>query len=211
MEKDKISEKDQSEYTWAKKFIAENELIFQNYLLQSFLLKKENYSLLNQSIRYSTSDANKALDRAFQEHFAELRLISQLSNELRRHAIRYDQKINLYRNRQPLILDQPINEEETPSPSLVDIIKNGDTSPLDQALKNSLDLEAHIEDPALYQAILSLTPRQKHILTASYLLNMSDTEIAAKDGVSQQSISKTRNKALEILKQKLMAEEGEHG
>ena len=59
------SDEEQCEFTWARKFIAENELIFSNYLMRSFLLNKENYFLLNQSILYSTSDTNKALDQGF--------------------------------------------------------------------------------------------------------------------------------------------------
>lgn len=209
MEESTIFDEEQCEYTWARKFIAENEVIFSNYLVQSFLIKKENCFLLNQSLRYSTSDTNKALDQAFQEHFAELRLISLLSNELRRHAIRYDQKFNLYRRPQLLILDQPIHEDG--SISIVDVIPNDHAPSVEEAvLKNSKCLECHIENPILYHAILSLTPKQKHILNASYLFNMTDTEIAAKEGVSQQTISKTRNKALRNLKKILLPEEGKH-
>lgn len=200
---------EQCKYIWARKFIAENEVILRNNLLRSFLLEKENFFLLNQSIRYSTPDANRALDKAFQDHFAELRLISQLSNELRRHAIRYDQRLNLYRKRQLLILDQPIHENANNTPSIVDIITDGHAISVDEAaLKNNQDLKYHIGNPTLYHAILSLTPRQKHILNASYLFNMTDTEIAIKEGVSQQSISKTRNKALRKLKKQV--EEGYH-
>lgn len=209
MEENTISDEEQCEYIWAKKFIAENELLFSNELLRSFLLKKENCFLLNQSIRYPTSDTNKALDQAFQEHFAELRLISQLSNELRRHAIRYDKKFNAYRKRQLLLLDQPIQDDA--NTVIVDVITDDNAMAVEEAaLKNHPSLESFIEDPTLYHAIRSLTPRQKHVLNASYLFNMSDTEIAATVGVSQQSISKTRKTALRKLKNKLSEEEGKH-
>lgn len=199
------------EYKWAREFVNENKLIFQNKLMHSFLLTKENYFLLEQSIRYSTPDTNKALDKAFQDHFAEIRLISQLSNELRRHAIRYDQKFNLYRKRQLLILDQPIHEDTANITSKVDLIADDEAiSVEEEALQNDQHLENYIENPSLYRAVHSLTPRQKYILEASYLFKMTDTEIAAKEGVSQQSISKTRNKALTNLKKLQLTEEANH-
>lgn len=208
MEETTISGGKQCEYMWANKFIAENESIFRNRLMQSFLLKKENYFLLNQSIRHPTPETNKALDKAFQDHVAEIRLISQLSNELRRHAIRYDKKVNLYRRNQLLILDQPIHDETQNSTSFKDVIPDKYATTVDEAvLENNQDLQYAIENPTLFQAFSSLTPRQKHILNQAYLFNLSDTEIAAKEGVSQQSISKTRNRALRELRKKLLAEE----
>jgi RNA polymerase sigma factor (sigma-70 family) len=211
MEKNTSPNKEQCEYPCAKKFVDENELIFRNNLMRSFLLTKKNCFLLDQSIRYTTCDTKKALDKAFQDHLSEIKLISQLSNDLRRHAIRYDQKFNLDRKRQLLILDQPIREDATNITSRVDLIAEDYTISIDEeALESDQHLESYIENPALYHAILSLTPRQKYILEASYLFNMSDTEIAAKEGVSQQSISKTRSKALSILKKQLLVEEGKH-
>ncbi|QGS69131.1 sigma-70 family RNA polymerase sigma factor [Oceanobacillus sp. 143] len=166
---------------------------------------------MDQSIRNSTSETKKALDKAFQDHFSEIRLISQLSNDLRRIAIRYDQKFNLYRKRQLLILDQPIHEDATNITSRVELIADDNAISVDeQVLENDPHLEGYIENFTLYHAIRSLTPRQKYILEASYLFNLTDTEIAAKEGVSQQSISKTRNKALNNLKKQLLTEEGKY-
>ncbi|GGN52473.1 MULTISPECIES: sigma factor-like helix-turn-helix DNA-binding protein [Oceanobacillus] len=208
MEETTISDGKHCEFMWANKFIAENELIFRNRLIKSFLLKKENYFLLNQSIRHPTPETNNALDKAFQDHFAEIRLISQLSNELRRHAIRYDKKVNLYRRSQLLILDQPIHDETENSISFKDVITDKHAIPVDEAaLENNQDLQCYLENPTLFQAFSSLTSRQKQILNQAYLFKMSDTEIAAKEGVSQQSISKTRNRALRELRKQLLAEE----
>ncbi|WP_249870265.1 sigma-70 family RNA polymerase sigma factor [Oceanobacillus saliphilus] len=211
MKENTIPDGVQSEYTRAKKYIDENELIFRNNLLQSFLHKKENWLLLEHSIRCSTADAKKDLDKAFQEHLAEIRLISQLSNELRRYAIRYDQKFKRDRKRQLLILDQPILDEDNSNTSMVDLIADQHALPLDQiAFENEKHLESNIENPALYHAIRSLTPRQKYILELSYLFNMTDTEIATKEGVSQQAISKTRKTALSNIKKQLLEKEGKH-
>ncbi|WP_067727060.1 RNA polymerase sigma factor [Oceanobacillus damuensis] len=202
---------DQCEYSWARKYINDNELIFRNNLLQSFLQNKENWSLLEQSIRFSSPEAKKALDKAFREHLAEIRLISQLSNDLRRHAIRFDQKFKRDRKRQLLILDQPMEDEDNSNVSIMDLIYDQHALPVDQeAFANDYRLESNIGNPALYHAIRSITPRQKYILELSYLFNMSDTEIAAKEGVSQQSISKTRKTALSNVKRHLLEKEGKH-
>jgi RNA polymerase sigma factor (sigma-70 family) len=204
MEENTRSETDSDEYKWARKFIAENEFLLHNKLMRSFLLNKENCFLLNQSIRYSTPETNKALDEAFRDHFNEIMLISQLSNELRRHAIRYDQKINAYKKRNLLILDQPIDDDTKSSNTLVNLIPDEETVSMDEAaLKNFQDLEESILCSRLYHAFRSLTPRQKHILKVSYLFHMTDTEIAAREGVSQQSISKTRKRALRNLRKNM--------
>lgn len=208
-EKEKIPNEDYCEYYWAKKFIKDNEVIFRNNLLQSFLETKEHWRLLDQSIRNPTFETKTALDKAFREHLSEIRLISQLSNNLRRYAIRYDQKVNKNRNRQLLILDQPVTEEE--GTSIMDLVTDDSSiSITEQVVENEKQLEEKIEDPELYRAILSLTPRQKFVLEASYLFHLTDTEIAAREGVSQQSITKTRNKALGNLKKQLEKEEIDH-
>jgi len=209
MNKDKIPDKEYCEYSWAKKFIEDNEVIFRNNLLQSFLDTEEHWRLLDQSIQNPTFETKMALDKAFQEHLSEIRLISQLSNNLRRYAIRYDQKMKRNQKRQLLILDQPATEDD--GNTILDLMPDDSSiSITEQVVENEKQLEGKIEDPELYRAIISLTPRQKSVLEASYLFHLTDTEIAAREGVSQQSITKTRNKALGNLKKQLEKEEIDH-
>jgi RNA polymerase sigma factor (sigma-70 family) len=99
------------------------------------------------------------------------------------------------------MLDQPIDDETGRSTTLVNVIPDKQALPTDEAIYTKhQQLEYIIENAKLYHAVQSLTPKQKQILNASYLLNMTDTEIAAREGVSQQSISKTRKRALRNLK-----------
>lgn len=176
-----------------------------NKLIQLFLQDSEHRRLYQTYLKQETKEAKEALDRAFRKYYAELRLIRTLSNNIKRHAIRYDQKRNQQNRRQLLILDQPANYEENVGATNLDLIKDSDAIPVEQTvIEKEGCLENKIENPALYHAIRSLTPRQRHILESSYLRGMTDTEIAKREGVSQQSISKTRKRTLSKLKEILM-------
>lgn len=176
-----------------------------NALIQSFLKTPEHQRLYQTYMDEKTKEAEEALDRAFQKYYVEIRLIRILSNTLKRHAIRYDQKRKQQNQRLLLILDQPASCEADTTTTNLDLIKDSEAIPVEQAVIEKEDrLENKIENPALYHAIRSLTPRQRHVLESYYLKGMTDTEIATKEGVSQQSISKVRNNTLSKLKTYLL-------
>lgn len=174
-------------------------------LVQSFLKTAEHQRLYQSSIHQETKETEEELDLAFRKYYAELRLIRMLSNNLNRHAIRYDQKRNRRNQRQLLILDEPASYETDTVTTNLDQVKDPWEIPVDQTVIEKEDgLENKIENPVLYHAINSLTARQRHILEHAYLQGMTDTEIAEVSGVSQQSVSKLRNKALSKLKKYLL-------
>ncbi|UOQ91576.1 sigma-70 family RNA polymerase sigma factor [Halobacillus shinanisalinarum] len=192
------------QYTEVGRFIEENEGFVTNALVQSFLKNKQHQCLLEQFLQQATIEAAKELDTAFQEHYAEIRLTSLLSSNIRRYAIRFDQKKNRESQRHLLILDKPVRDDEDTVPTNLEMMKDNQALPIDQlVIERANDLENQIENPALYRAIRSLTPRQRYILESAYLLDMKDTEIAVNEGVSQQSITKTRKKALSKMKKQL--------
>lgn len=181
-----------------------------NSLIQSFLQNAEYHHLYQTYMELKTKEAKDALDHAFRKYYAELRLIRTLSNTLKRHAIRYDQKRNRQSERQLLILDQPVSYVTDSETTNLDLIQDTTAIAIDETVLEKEDsLENIIENPTLYDAIRSLTPRQVYILESYYLRGMTDTEIAKKDGVSQQSISKTRNKALSKLRKHLLEQKGD--
>jgi len=200
--KSEAEQANEDSYKGRKRSIKENE---DHPLIQSFLKTTEHQRLYEASIHHKTPEAEEALDHAFRKYYAELRLIRMLSNNLNRHAIRYDQKHNRQSEHQLLILDEPASYEAGNTTTNLDFIKDPRENPVDQTvIEKEESLENKIENPALYQAICSLTTRQRNILEYAYLRGMTDTEIANKEGVSQQSISKMRNKTLSKLKKDLM-------
>jgi RNA polymerase sigma factor (sigma-70 family) len=64
-------------------------------------------------------------------------------------------------------------------------------------------LEDQISSQELYQALLSLTPKQKKVLQLTYVKQLLDKDIANRLGVSQQAVSQTRRTALKKLKKSL--------
>ncbi|WP_174614853.1 sigma-70 family RNA polymerase sigma factor [Virgibacillus ihumii] len=205
MNLDCIPKMEQEPYEYANKFIRENETLFSNSLLQSFISIHEHKRLLDQFVRLPNPKTKEAVDHAFQRHYAEIRLIGMLSNNLKRCAVRYDQRRSRDYRQQLLILDQPVVNDEGTVTTNVDLMKDPQTIPVDQeVIEKESHLENKIENPGLYHAIHSLTPRQKAILESAYLFEMTDTEIAKRDQVSQQSISKARKQALQKMKNQLL-------
>lgn len=67
-------------------------------------------------------------------------------------------------------------------------------------------MDDYVEDPPLYQAIQSLTPKQQEILTYKYVRQLSNKEIADQFEDSPQNVSKLHQKALQHLKSQLKKE-----
>ncbi|WP_411844579.1 sigma-70 family RNA polymerase sigma factor [Schinkia azotoformans] len=67
-------------------------------------------------------------------------------------------------------------------------------------LINSKHIEDYIENVELIKKLRSLSQHQKNILSMSYIDDLKDKEIAKMLCISQQAVSKTRNKALKKLR-----------
>ncbi|GLO67208.1 MULTISPECIES: sigma-70 family RNA polymerase sigma factor [Oceanobacillus] len=192
-----VSPEEIRQFHCAQNFVKDNELIFRNALLQSFMQSQEHWALLEESLRCPSSDATRILDKKFKEHFSEISLISLLSNEIRRFAIRYDQRYRRNTKRQMLILDRP-RYHDSQVTTWMELIPSK-KSLEQEAFQTEERLENRVENPIIHKAINELTARQKFILEAAYIHECTDTEIAQIDGVSQQTISKTRKKALQNI------------
>lgn len=149
------------------------------------------------------------MDKAFKEFYGSVKALSYLSNLIYYNAINFDKTVNKHDNREMLTLDQPLqeaagNEGATykdmlyyPSPDMTDSI----------ARENMAD---YVEDPNLYQAIQTLTPKQREILTLKYIHNLKNKEIARIFDNSPQNVSKMHQRALGKLKDYLQKECGHY-
>lgn len=134
------------------------------------------------------------------EHYTEIKINKYISKIIYYESINFDKKERKIQSRFPLILDKPLMEQDE-SVTLKDII------PSEYKVEykvNSMRIEDHIECPKLLQAIKKLTQRQREVIGLAYIVNLSDTDIAKKSGVSQQAITKIRRKSLEKLRNLLL-------
>ena len=126
----------------------------------------------------------------------EKRFIGYISSMLHYNSIHFDKKIRKLSERYALVLDDIDVKDEAMEESNTESI--------------SEPLEEQISDPSLYAAFLRLTTREREVVNLSICKLLRDREIAQVLGVSQQSISKTRKKALEKLR-KAIIENGDSG
>lgn len=122
------------------------------------------------------------------------RFIKYMANLIHFNSINYDKKRRALVNRFPLTLDNDEGLESILTPSYdPEIIPP--------------DMKDHITDASLFQAYTTLSEQQQKILSLAYVKGLNDKEIAKVLGGSQQNISKHRLKALQKLRQFLLAHE----
>ncbi|MGO4529973.1 sigma-70 family RNA polymerase sigma factor [Paenibacillus sp. 2TAF8] len=139
---------------------------------------------------------NKA--HSFDISDGEKRFIGYVSSMLHYNSIHFDKKIRKINERYALVLeDMEIRDEVLMTET-------------DVAFGSIVGiLEEQISDPFLYAAFLRLTAREREIINLSICKVLRDTEIALILGISQQSVSKTRKKALEKLRTAIMHKGGQ--
>ncbi|ARF67730.1 hypothetical protein B7C51_07640 [Paenibacillus larvae subsp. pulvifaciens] len=166
-----------------------------NPVIHQFLKRDEHYQLLLENLSNPTPENSRQLDESFRSFFFELRFTTYISSLIRNAAIDFDKKIR--RNQRRLVFF-PSND-----PSHLHFVHPSlqvqpDLNP------DSLQLEDMVTNEVLHEAIQQLTGKEKSVLLASYVWDYSDREIARLNKVSQQSVSKTRLKALSKLRKYLV-------
>lgn len=183
-------------YTF-RNFIKENKDFLNNPIIKDFLSNKENYQLLKQSICNPTYQNKERLDQAFRGFYFNIRFTAYISSTLYFHAINLDKKIRKLNYCFPIILDQPVKEDsEMP-------LKEMAIYHEDFELKSDNILD-YITDINIFEAVKRLTPNQRHILHLVYIKGWTDSEVGEYLKKSQQTVSKSRNKALKRIRRDLM-------
>ncbi|MDF0725781.1 sigma-70 family RNA polymerase sigma factor [Cytobacillus sp. S13-E01] len=166
-----------------------------NPLLLSFLEDDEHRGLFKKYCSNPNIELKQKIDDKFITFYSKIRLISYFSKAIHFASQDFDKKQRLFQSRNQLLLNQPFsNEDGNETGTLLDSIADDRSEiKLEELFEN---LEDYIQEKSLYQAISSLTLKQKHILYLSYIKNLSDTHIAERLNISQQAVTKTKNKAL---------------
>lgn len=168
-----------------------------DHVLTTFLNHKEYARLLNRVTKDPCEQNINALDRAFREFYTEIRFVKYVSLVLYYESIHFGLKQKKRQNRMLLILDQPVADKHKET-----ILEQLATNEFETE-ETEESLEEQISSKELYQALLTLTPKQKKVLQLTYVNQLFDKDIASRLGISQQAVSLTRRTALRKLKKTL--------
>ncbi|KGR86172.1 sigma-70 family RNA polymerase sigma factor [Lysinibacillus odysseyi] len=178
----------------------------QNPILKAFLANEEHLELYKQYNQTQQEHLKTKIDQHFSQFYAQVRAVSYFSKTIHFTALHYDKKRRLFEHRNILFLDRPANEGHEgggySSVSLKELIEDESASTMFEE-KIEKELGDFIQNPAIYNAILTLNERQKQIFYLSFIKEMSDTEIAKRLHVSQQAITKSKNNALKKVRRML--------
>ncbi|MFC0211387.1 hypothetical protein ACFFK0_02805 [Paenibacillus chartarius] len=191
------------ERTAVMSYVKQNEVIFQNPVIQGFFHVKGHLALLAQVLLDPSEENCSQLESTFSRYFFRVRFTKYLCSLIRFCNIDIQRKRTRDENRLLLVFDKPLDEEgDATFGELMHCISNSviRDSPL---LNDPYLFHESIEDESLYDAFTRLTDKQKLVITLSYSLCQLDTEIANLLCVSQQAITKTRKTALIKMRQRL--------
>ncbi len=166
------------------------EELKENLLFKSFIQEDRHWTSFMEAYTKPTGESMKKLNSLFHMYYAEIRFIAYVTKLIHYTAINFDRKRRLGYLRFPLTLDQPVGDS---GDAWIDLVEGAKPYELGESFE-----EQFIQRP-MYAAYKRLTSKQKEVLELSYRFEASDTEIAKLSGVSQQAVSKRRQRALEKL------------
>ena len=178
-----------------REFEVGNSGFLSNDLVISFLKIPTNKDMYIKTISNPTPENMKELDILFKHFYFKIRFISHISTTLKFNSINYDKRVRLIQSRFSPTLDASIDSNEGEE-TFLDLIADEQAENLFAEVTINDDLDEYVTSPILYDALNSLTKKQKEIINLAYVDRLNDTEIGLKLNKSQQAISKTHKKAL---------------
>ncbi|MDO7907173.1 sigma-70 family RNA polymerase sigma factor [Paenibacillus sp. JX-17] len=171
-------------------------------LLASFFAVPEHRRLFHEVQRKPNNENRQQLDEAFRIFFFDIRFRAYISMLVHYYAVGFDRRERRERSRYELILDQPVQPEEGGT-SRIELMADpiSENGSRDQEPAGGVLLEDMIGCESLYVTLKKLTLREKEVITAAYVSQQSDTEIAGALGITQQAVSKTRSRAIRKLRE----------
>jgi len=182
-------------------FFKDNPNSRQNKILMNFLDDEYNLCIFVVAL-FGEKKLEELLNERFKEFYFEYRFIAYVSKFLYFRAINFDRKERKQLEKEPIILDMPIDEDR--KLKLSDFIFYEESEAEFGISPTKFD--DLIFDENLYAAYKKLSTKQQKILYLAYHSLLKDTEIAKKLNVTQQAVSKNRKQALNILKKSLRRE-----
>lgn len=168
-----------------------------NHVVKHFLDQQSNYRLFTTAICFPTEENWKRLDQSFRQFYIEIRFTHYIAKVLWRYARDFRSKRQRDGAHYLFILDQPIQDEkESSTVTYKDLL----VSHNETDFQGGESLVDQVEGFNLQEALKQLTDKQLRVLSNYYVYYMTQKEIAYYLGVSQQSVSKTMETALDKIK-----------
>ncbi|MDQ0300310.1 RNA polymerase sigma factor (sigma-70 family) [Salibacterium salarium] len=190
-------------------FIANHQNAFNEPILQKFHSYRENVVLLENYLENPNDESKEQLDKCFKEFFKKSRLMKYITSLIHIFAVDFDKKRKHHYQKNQLIVDQPMTNEETENNgTLLDTLVFDSFDYLEEVLPTNI--EDHISSQKMWEIISGLPNKQKEILSLFYVLNFSNKEIASLFQETPQNISKQHLSALKTIYKKYVIQEEDH-
>lgn len=193
------------------KFRQDHAALFENAVVRRFFEEPHHMRLLSDYLSLPSYENQMILEQTFQRYFFRVRFTSYMSSIIKYANMDYQRKYKKDEDRELLIFDKPIDEEEdvTLGEFLFTLTDGGQQN--EEVHSNPNEFAQSLDNDELYLAFGLLTDRQKLVITLSYSSYALDKEIAATLSVSQQAITKTRILALTKLRDSLVVHQSGEG
>lgn len=166
--------------------------IYKNKLLLTFLENQQNLENLKDYLNFPTTTKKQKLESNFHIHAKKVYIISYFLKTLTYESQRFDTKIRKREKLLGLTDDERILEFNA---------YNQKIDFMEENYLYLLNLEDSIESVELHRLIKSLPQNQKMVLKLLYELNYSEIEVSQYLSITQQAVNKTKNKALNRLRE----------
>lgn len=173
---------------------------FKNPVLKSFINDVKRRELLREAVCFPTKENESKLNKEFQLHYGELRFTKYLSKCIYWTALGHGKKQKQHRERNALYLHQKAGHEEDGELLLIDFVKDENADVNQRVFDYSKNLDDAVSSTSLIEGLSKLEKQEKLVLRDYYAYGYTDKEIAKRLSVSQQAISKKRNRILKKLK-----------
>lgn len=170
---------------------------FDQPVMRQFLEDSEHRKLLLEAVEQPSENRLYDLNEKFRFFFYRARVYKYLCSLISIYSVDFDKRERRRKERYQAILDRPAGDSEGGA-CLGELVEGGEEIPFDSLFFT--DLASLFSDERLCGAIRRLTPKQKMVLTMSYVNDMPNKDIAAYFNESPQNISHIRKQAVSRIR-----------
>lgn len=180
-----------------------NSLIVSDRMVEHFFKEETNIALLLSAL---DGDIRKQeeLEEHFRRHFFHFRFVKFIVTTIKFCTYDYIRMNQRYDQRNPLIYDRPISDEDESTLFGERLTIQQTPSPQQTAGTDPDRFQSTFINDHLAHAFSGLTLKQQQIITLAYGMSYKNVEIALLTGVSTAAVSKGKKLALAKLRQALM-------
>ena len=173
-----------------------NTDVVNSNVFKRFLEIEENKKLYSSYLKEPTNENANLLNEQFKYFEKQIVRIAYIKKVIFYESKRFDSKLREHNKKFELKLDATTDENA----SILDVIQDENSfTHFERIFEN--DIESLMSDDMLIMSMRRLNSKQKQILYYRYVLDFTEKEIANMYNVSQQAISKTLLKSINILRE----------